>query len=170
MALKADQKSAFIRNEICHELRCLLGAVTVWRAFSNAEAGFDVVVAMDSAFVHARCLFEFFTLKKSSNDVSVTEFGPTSPYQSTLYDAWCEPLNRHVLHIAKGRMTPNNLIASGHLNEQVEVFGEEVLSLWDRLIRDPAAAAFRADFQWTRDEAVKHAANDAGTRTNCIFT
>lgn len=57
---------------------------------------------MDSAFVHARCLFNFFTEGKGGNDVSVTEFGPTAPYSSAVYDDWQEPLNRHVLHIAKG--------------------------------------------------------------------
>src|SRR5262249_14950370 len=133
MALKSHEKSPFIRNELCHELRCLLGAVTVWEAFSKAQAGFDVVVAMDSAFVHARCLFNFFTLEKGGNDVSVTEFGPASPYSSAVYDSWREPLNRHVLHIAKGRTTPTNVVSSGHLNQQVGAFGHEVLGLWDKL-------------------------------------
>jgi len=169
MALKADEKSTFIRKELCYELRCLLGAATVWRAFSITEAGFDVVVAMDSACVHARCLFNFFTLEKGGNDVSVTEFGPAK-YSSPVYDTWREPLNRHVLHIAKGRTTPSNVASSGHLNGQVEAFGHEVLRLWDDLIKDPSADAFRADFQWARDEAVNHARNDAGTRTRPIFT
>src|SRR3974390_3908544 len=122
MALKAHEKSPFIRGELCHELRCLLGAATVWTAFSNARAGFDVVVAMGSAFVHARCLLNFFTIKKSGNDVSVTEFGPKAEYKSRVYDTWREPLNRHVLHIAKGRITPRNLGRSGHLNQQVKAF------------------------------------------------
>ena len=168
MALKAHEKTAFIRKELCYELRCLLGAATVWTAFSNAGAGFDVVVAMDSVYVHARCLFNFFT-GSGRNDVSVTEFGPTAPYTSSVYDLWCEPLNRHVLHIAKGRTTPNNLRSSGHLNEQAKVFGNEVLRLWDQLIGDSAAAPFKADFEWARGEAIKDATNDAGLRTKPIF-
>jgi hypothetical protein len=170
VALKADEKAPFIREQLFHELRRLLGAATVWTAFSDAKAGFDVVVAEDSAFVHARCLFEFFTHRKGGNDVSVTEFGPTAPYTSPAYGRWCGPLNRHVLHIAKGRTTPSNLNSSGHLNEQVKVFADEILLLWDKLIGDPEAAAFKTDLEWARAEAVKDARNDAGTRTKPIFT
>ena len=170
MALKPHEKSSFIRKELCHELRCLLGAATVWKAFSDAKAGFDVVVAMDSAFVHARCLFNFFTHKKGGYDVSVTEFGPRVPYKSLVYEKWCEPLNRHVLHISKGRATPNNVNSSGHLNKQVKAFSDEILRLWDQVIGDPVASKFKADFEWVRGEAIKHAGNDAGLRTNRIFT
>lgn len=170
MVLTPAEKLNFIRSELYHELRCLLGAATVWRAFRESNAGFDVVVAMDSAFVHARCLFNFFTLRKSGNDISVTEFGPANPYFSSVYKEWEEPLNRHVLHIAKGRMNPTNLGASSHLNEQVATFAREILRLWAELERDPAASIFSADVADARARAMQDATNDAGIRTSPLFS
>lgn len=170
MPLKESEKANFIQEALHHELRCLLGAATVWQAFCEANAGFDVIVAMDSAFVHARCLFTFFTEDKGGDDVSVTEFGPTAPYASSMYDEWREPLHRHVLHVAKGRTTPSNLKAAGHLNQQVMPFAQEILRLWGSLERDSSARVYRPALEEARKEAVRHAKNDAGVRTTPPFT
>lgn len=71
---------------------------------------------MDSAFIHARCLFNFFTLATSGNDISIVEFGPHA-YSSATYTRWKEALHRHVLHINKRRASPTNLKNGAHLNE-----------------------------------------------------
>lgn len=100
--VKAD--SSFIEQELYHELRCLLGATTVWRSLKEDEAGFDVTVAMDSALIHARNLLIFFSsVEKSSNSIRVTDFGIEKPYKSEIYSVWKEPLNRHLLHLNKRR-------------------------------------------------------------------
>lgn len=168
MKMTFTEKQKFINYELHHELRCLLGAATVWQAFKDAGAGFDVVVAQDSAFVHARCLFNFFTSTKSGTDISIVEFGPEA-YESPIYEKWKEPLNRHVLHISKGRANPQNLKNGTHLNEQVLDFATEILHLWEKFETDPSASGYAANLSEARQQAIQHAANDANERTKPLF-
>lgn len=158
-----SEKITFIEKDLYHELRCLLGAVTVWCASQKEDAGFGVVIAMDSAFVHTRCLFNFFTRSKGGNDVSITAFGP-QPYSSQVYTDWDNPLNQHVLHISKGRLSPKNLRSGSHLNEQVENFAREILKLWEQFENDPLAVAYKAEVQKARVRAIEDAKNDAEGR------
>lgn len=159
----------FVKEDIYYELRCLLGAATVWTAFSKQEAGFDVIVAMDCAFVHVRNLFNFFTCPKGGNDVSMTKLGPEEPYESELYRVWKRSLNRHVLHISKGRGSPTNLKGGEHLNEQVLPFATEILQLWTRLEKDPAAATYTSALEKARRDAIQDAKNDARGRVEPLF-
>lgn len=165
-----DQKQTFLESELYHELRCLLGSATVWQIFKNKNTGYDVVVAEDSAFMHARTLFEFFTSKgKNSNILRITEFGPRK-FKSNVYAKWKIPLNRHVLHLSEKRLKPNNLKAGEHLNEQVEVFAREILKLWERFENDPAASSFQSTLRKVRVRAVEDAKNDAAGRIEPLFT
>lgn len=162
----ADKKS-FIETDLYYELRCLLGAATIWQALKETGVGFDVVIAMDSAFVHARCLFNFFT-SGGSNDISIVEFGP-QPYDSPTYDQWKEALHRHVLHVAKGRAAPANLIHGAHLNEQVLAFAHEGLRLWRDFEMDAAASEYAVVLKTVEDRALADAGNDARERTKPPF-
>ena len=164
-----QDKQDYVADTLYHELRCLLGATTVWQIFKSQAAGFDVTVAMDSAFVHARNLYNFFTEPKGGNDISVTAFGPSAPYPSTIYDTWREALHRQVLHVSKGRTSPTNLKDGAHLNEQVEVFARDILSLWCTFESDPAAANLRSVLKAARKRAIEDAANDSADRSEPLF-
>jgi hypothetical protein len=168
MKMTPAKKQNFINDELYHELRCILGAATVWQAFKVADAGFDVAVAQDSVFVHARCLFNFFTSATSGNDISIVEFGP-KPYKSPIYEKREEPLNRHVLHISKGRAKPSNFKNGTHLNEQVLVFANEILRLWKKFEADPSASDYADNVSKARQQAIQDAANDANGRTKPLF-
>lgn len=164
------QKGLFIQTELHHELRCLLGSATLWRMFQKVDAGYDTVVAADSAFMHARTLFEFFTSDaKNSNNTKVTEFGIVL-YKSPLYSRWKESLNRHVLHLSHTRLNPQNIKGSGQLKDQVEAFAQEVLLLWDRLESDTALEVYKPLLTEARKFAIAHAAHDVKGRGNPIFT
>lgn len=169
MKMTVSEKREFIRVGLHHELRCLLGAATLWRVFQKCDRGFEVVVAMDAAFAHSRCLFNFFTRQKS-HDISVVEFGLPKEYSSTLYDIWEDPLHRHVLHISQARTTPSNVQNGEHLNEQVEKFARELLQLWERFESDPAATEYSTVLNLTRQQALRHAKNDAAGRISPVFT
>jgi hypothetical protein len=163
-------QSDFIEQELYHELRCLLGAATVWRIFREKAAGFDVAIAMDSAFIHARNLLIFFSsVEKSSNSIRVTDFGIEKPYKSEIYSVWKEPLNRHLFHLNKRRMKPTNLKKSGHLKDKVEIFANEVLALWQKLESDPKAESLRIKLEAARKRAIDDAANDAEGRIKPLF-
>ena len=163
-----NPNESFVRENLHYELRCLLGATTVWRIFQKNKTGFDVIVAMDAAFVHARCLFAFFTKPKNGNDRSITEFGPNQ-YVSSLYNTWCGALNQHVMHINKGRAHPANVINGVHLNEQVEKFAREILDLWIKFENDPLAQIYSVALREAREEAIKHSKYDACRRINPLF-
>ena len=169
-ALTEQQKRDFITQDLYYELRCLLGAATLWQAFKTQHRGFDVVVAMDSAFVHTRCLYKFFTQQQSSNDISIVEFG-TAAYSSTLFNTWEEALNRHVLHISKGRLNPTNTDNTTHLNEHVLDFANDIYKLWIKFENDPLASTFATELLDARIKAVQDASNDAiGHGITLVFT
>lgn len=159
-SLTEQQKRKFISEDLYYELRCLLGATVLWKAFKAQRKGFDVVVAMDSAFVHTRCLYKFFTQSQSSHDISIVEFG-TAAYPSTLFSTWEEALNRHVLHISKGRVAPTNRDSTTHLNEHVEDFANDIYQLWIKFENDPQASTFATELLDARTKAVQDASNDA---------
>lgn len=164
-----DQKQLFIEQELYHELRCLLGSATVWQIFKHQNAGYDVVVAEDSAFMHARTLFEFFTSDgKNKNNLRVIEFG-AHKYKSNIYAKWKPSLNRHVLHLNEKRLNPNNLKADEHLSEQVEVFAREILRLWVQFENDPTAISFQHTLKSVRKRAIADAKNDATGRIDPLF-
>jgi hypothetical protein len=155
-----QQKRTFITEDLYYELRCLLGATTLWKAFKAQDRGFDVVIAMDAAFVHTRCLYKFFTQQQSSHDISITEFGAVA-YSSMLFRAWEEALNRHVLHISKGRLNPTNTDSTTHLNEHVESFAKDIYKLWLKFENDPLASTFATELLDARTRAAQDADNDA---------
>jgi Fe-S cluster biosynthesis and repair protein YggX len=167
MKMTVQQKQAFITDNLYHELRCLLGAATLWQIFKDDGAGFHVVVAMDSAFVHSRCLFKFFTEARGGNDISVVEFG-AGPYPSGPYKAWARSLDRHVLHISKGRVSPTNIRNRDHLNEQVEAFARDIVRLWETFESD--AGDYSAVLIAARNRAITDAANDAAGRISPLFS
>ncbi len=165
-----SKKQVFLENELYHELRCLLGSATVWQVFKSKGAGYDVIVAEDSAFIHARILFEFFTSKKrTKNILRIVEFGP-SKYKSNIYAKWKSSLNRHVLHLNEKRLNPNNLKTGEHLNQQIEVFAREILRLWEKFENDSAASSFQSTLRKVRERAIADAGNDAAGRIRPLFT
>lgn len=151
--MSLEERKKFIAEDLAHELYCLLSSATIWEVYRAKRAGYEVVIAMDSAFIHARCLYFFFTKLTTKNDISITEFGP-NPYKSELFTTWIGPLNMHVLHINQGRSTPTNIQNGQQLNEQVVMFAREILMLWDKLIVDSAACSFKKELIKARNEAV----------------
>lgn len=157
-----------ISDTLYHELRCCLGSATlweVWRAKSNS--GYDVIVAKDSALVHARCLFEVMTKAATTrNDVSITEL-KVAARTSALYSQdsqnprWREPLNRNVMHASARRSTPSNVIDGRHLNEMVMDFALEVRSLWRQVESDIGNDDLRDILVEKLERAMADAANDA---------
>lgn len=169
--MNTEQKELFLETELFHELRCLLGATTVWRIYFDNNAGFDVVVAQDSVLTHARTLFEFFDSRGENKKVlRVDEFG-VRDYSSQMYNQWKKAINNHVLHLDARRLTPNNMSKrKGHLNEQLEAFTNEILKLWIRFENDPKAARFHKILKDVRLKAIEHAKNDAFERIEPLYT
>jgi len=81
----------YLRDHLANELHWLLRAANEWTVQHDLNLGIDgyhvQVYAMDSAFLHARTLFEFFTQPTGRNYYGVDQFGITPPLDSPLYQS-----------------------------------------------------------------------------------
>lgn len=135
-ALNPAEKEDYIRQHLSNELRWLLCAATEWfvqQRLALGEVGYDVqVYAMDSAFLHARSLFEFFTQCTKPNHYGANSF-LSRPLTSNLYGDWCGPLHAFLMH-AQDRSRPRKLKVAGgatkDLNQMPVEFANEILRLW----------------------------------------
>lgn len=168
-----DKLDHYIEQELYHELRCLLGAATIWQINKNDTTGFDATVAMDSAFVHARNLFIFFAPtdedKKNKNNMKATEYGLPATYKSKVYSDNKEALNRHLFHLNLKRLKPTNTKNSGHINTKVLTFANEILELWVKFENEQSSKRYYAALREARRKAIEDAQNDATGRIEPLF-
>jgi hypothetical protein len=135
-ALGPAEKEEYLKKHLFNELRWMLCAATEWSIQEQLGLGIDgyhvQVYAMDSAFLHARTLFEFFLNKTGKNYYGYDKFLKTE-VKSDKYGNWATPLHRHLMH-AQIRSQPQQLESlSGDmkdLNKMPVDFACEVLRLW----------------------------------------
>jgi hypothetical protein len=132
-------KEEYIKLHLFCELNWLLGAATEWSIQDQLKLeieGYNVqVYAMDSAFVHARTLFEFFVHATTGNHYGADEFlGSSTTLTSASYsNDWVGPLHTFVMH-AQDRSSPTPLTSLGvakDLKEMPVDFAREILRLWE---------------------------------------
>jgi hypothetical protein len=110
----------------------LLGAANMCLLAEENEWGNVTNYFKDSAYLHARNLYSFFT-DRTRDDVSIEDFGHCCMH-SELYVKKREALNRRVMHISPGRPTRNETVeptGSSQLNEVVEDFTAELKAMWE---------------------------------------
>jgi len=140
LAAAGLRKEQYIEKHLSNELHWLLRAATEWSLQAQLELGIDgyhmQVYAMDSAFVHARTLFEFFLSRATRNHYSASQFLP-AVLTSDLYDDWKDPLHKFLMH-ADNRSFPRQLRTPDgpkDLNQMPVYFAKEVLRLWKEFER-----------------------------------
>jgi hypothetical protein len=142
-ALGSAAKREYLEKHLFNELRWLLDAATEWsiqHELALEEEGYQVqVYAMDSAFVHARTLFEFFLKTTSDNYYGVEVFlDPGAKLVSSAYKSWGPPLHSFLMH-AQDRSAPVQLdspTGKKDLNLMPVEFAKEVLRLWEEFERE----------------------------------
>jgi hypothetical protein len=113
-----------IEKDLFNELRWLLCAATEWDAHDKligtppqipkvAEPSPHLkVYTMDSAFLHARSLYEFFTAtdaaiarnrRNTRRRLTWSDFSHTARQISAKYDQFKEPLHRRLMHLNRDR-------------------------------------------------------------------
>jgi len=136
--LNHDQKVDYIKLHLFNELRWMLGAATEWSIQDQLKlerVGYNVqVYALDSAFLHARTLFEFLVEPTTDNHYGTDEFlGRGTVLNSSSYkNDWRGPLHIFLMH-AQDRSSPVPLKTSGvekDLNQMPVDFAQEILKLW----------------------------------------
>ncbi len=131
-----EAKKNYLEDHLFNELRWMLGAATEWsiqEQLNQGIVGYDVIVyAMDSTFLHARTLFEFFLNKTGKHYYGCDQFLQTG-LKSEKYEKWKEPLHRHLMHAQIRSKLERLESLSGEmkdLNKMPVDFAHEVLTVW----------------------------------------
>lgn len=145
----------YLETHLSSEIHWLLRAATEWHAqtvLNLAVGGYHVqVYSMDSTFLHARALFEFFTKDTSRNYYGYSEYKiPPNKLVSSLYTSnltsnpinigWDGPLHSFIMH-TQDRSTPSKLksydgLSMKDLNEMPVDFAKEVVRLWRDFVKE----------------------------------
>lgn len=173
--------ASYLDEHLKNEIEWLLRAATEWHVQKTLALGIDgysvQVYAMDSVFLHARTLFEFFTPPTSDNYYGCRAY-EVKPLKSHLYTGdWCNPLHAYIMH-AQDRSSPQQLLAIDgttrkDLKEMPVDMAMEIVRLWKefaaRLARNPDPTytnlSFRAEkiLATAKDNAARVAASDMAT-------
>lgn len=133
----------YLDNDLKNEIRYLLAAATEWHAQDkmNLEIpGYEVqVYAMDSTFLHARALFEFFTRKTTDYFYGYDAYRLKSKIRSRLYERhWSSPLHARLMHL-QTRSKSANVMRFGpgkvgndkeHIKNMPVDFAKEIVTMW----------------------------------------
>ena len=93
--------------------------------------------AMDSAALHARTLFEFFTKPSTKNHLGMNLYGLQPILLSRYLLDWHGPLHSHLMHLRYRRVGQTyKLRRYKDLNRMPVDFGHEVVRLWRMFISD----------------------------------
>lgn len=134
--MTTKEQKKFINEHLFNELRWLLCAVASWQ--KAREDGTEkypphfIVFTMDSAFLHVRSLFEFFTHNNPKNQLHLVTwyyYGLSQGLDSPLYSKWMQQLHHHVMHL-ENRLKVNNVVGGTHLKNMPFKFAIEIVRLW----------------------------------------
>ena len=156
----------YLDEHLYNELRWLLCAAAEWHvqdAINLGTPGYYVqVYAMDSAAVHARALFEFFTKPATPNHLGLDLYG-LQPIPSQRYSGdWVSPLHAYLMHAqdrsATQQLTSFDGNSMKHLKEMPVDFGHEVVDLWRQFIARLQGNPLAALAQTKLDKAIEESA------------
>jgi hypothetical protein len=141
--MTSSELKLYLEQHLNNELQWLLRAASEWHVQHELKLeikGYSVqVYAMDSAFLHARTLFEFFT-KPTGRNYYGSDVFQVATLSSALYtDDWVEILHAYLMH-AQDRSSPRQLegfdgSTTKDLNEMPVDFAKEVVRLWREFIK-----------------------------------
>jgi hypothetical protein len=170
--------SEAIEKDLYNELRWLLSAATEWDALDRLigeppkvpkikePCPHLKVYAMDSAFLHARSLYEFFTStekailknkKQGQRRLTWYDYSTNSNVRrtSTKYDHFMQPLHGRVMHLDQNR--------SGYdeIKKEVVNIAEDILVLWNSFSKHPDLKSYSSLLDKFRGKAIEESLNVA---------
>lgn len=157
----------FIEQDLFNELRWMLVAASEW----NASVATDFrpvdhfqVIAMDSTFLHARALYEFFidgqnpTWNPRPDTANAKRDFNVSIVPTATYRQYIDGINKRLFHLDINRPTPEkggNPIPGKDVNDKVVVVAQDVLDAWDKFAS--LAPAYKSIMDQKRSQAIKDA-------------
>ena len=153
-----------IDNDLYNELRWLLCAATEWDADRKLQEQpcfrhpFHLsVYTMDSALLHARSLYEFFTATEPIRPERRTwrDYSRDARQESDKYNEFIKPLHGRVMHLNRDR--------DGYdpVKDEVVNFASDILRLWDDFSKKPGLGPYAGLLQKYRKQAIDEAADVA---------
>jgi hypothetical protein len=108
---------------------------------------------MDSTFLHARALYEFFTATRTNNPDRLTwnNFSLPQGLSSTKYSNLISDLHGRALHLNKNRSSYQAI------KDEVSAIATDVLDLWDTFANQSQVQPFKPDFEDARRLAIQDA-------------
>lgn len=167
--MENDPKAEYIEKDLFNELRWLLCAATEWVACKMLaenkvrEPCFHLqVYTMDSALLHARSLYEFFTATKiRQTRVTWRDYSCRAQQESEKYKEFIKPLHGRVMHINKDRA------GYEQVKNEVVNFASDILALWNSFSRVPDLKPYAPLLEEFRDRAIGEAASVAEQYKDC---
>jgi hypothetical protein len=176
--------SEAIEKDLFNELRWLLCAATEWDAYDKligkppqiskiAEPCFHLkVYTMDSTFLHARSLYEFFTAteesitrneRRGSTRLTWRDYSPTARQTSEKYNQFMKPLHGRVMHLEKDRAVYDEI------KNEVVNFAIDILRLWNGFSENSSLNLYKSLLDRFRGKAIEEAASVAAQYKECGF-
>jgi hypothetical protein len=159
-----DALKRYLEEDLYNELRWLVCAATEWDAQDKLigeppqvpkieEPCFHFkVYTMDSALLHARSLYEFFTATRCRNGrLTWRDFSSQASQKSGKYDKFIKPLHGRVMHIDRDRA------GYEEIKKEVVNFAIDILDLWDSFSKQPGLAPYSGLLDQFRTKAVGEA-------------
>jgi hypothetical protein len=168
-----EQLKQLIKDDLFFELKHLLCAATEWEAQEllvdccppkmNQPCFHLKVYAMDSAFLHARNLYEFFTVPKQCIErnkkwgrLTWQDFSGDAIQTSDKYDEdFREDFHGRLLHLSGNRS------AKKEIKGEVTSLAKDVLQLWDGFAKKPGIEPYAMALNEKRREAIDEAVHVA---------
>jgi len=153
----------YMEEDLFNELRWLLCAATQWDTYERiiAEPCFHLnVYTMDSAFMHARSLYEFFTApeeaikrneKRGEKRLTWRDYSVMARQTSRKYEEFIKPLHGRVMHLDKDRP------GYDAVKSEVVNFAKDILELWDGFTKKPGINKYAELLKKLRDDAIREA-------------
>lgn len=148
-ALNFVELKDYLERHLDNELQWLLRAASEWHVQHQLQlhvSGYSVqVYALDSAFLHARALFEFFTKSTRSNFYGCDSYHIALLSSLAYSSGWESILHSFIMH-TQYRSNPRKLrsfdgTTTKDLNEMPIDFAREVIRLWREFVNGLAACS-----------------------------
>lgn len=155
----------YLRGHVYNEMRFCLVAATTWSACVRTREDHGVdhlpVLAMDSAFLHARNLFEFWRGERGNIRRVFGSDGPSSDLYVDQEEGLKKALHRKLLHMDPDREFEPAETADDRLHLRVEEVAHEVLTCWDLWRASDGMAPHAVTLDAVRRDSVDQAASAA---------
>jgi hypothetical protein len=180
--LSEEQLKRLIKDDLFYELKHLLCAATEWSAQESLvdchtakmnQPCFHVkAYAMDSAFLHARNLYEFFTatiesIKKNEKWGTLTwqDFSGHAHQTSNKYDNdFRNDFHGRLLHLSRSRSTRTPI------KNEVTILAKDILQLWGGFAKKPGIEPYAIVLEEMQQKAINEAVHVAAQYEQYGFT